>query len=81
MAWIDGHQPHAHWADAADPWELLWLRMDGTRLVGLRDFLGAVESPVFRVEEPHDVKKCFLDVLKLMSEITPDRGASKTLAA
>jgi len=29
LAWISGYHPHAHWANPADPWELLWVRIDG----------------------------------------------------
>ncbi|MDF1774637.1 MAG: AraC family transcriptional regulator [Rhizobiaceae bacterium] len=29
LAWIAGDQPHGHRADAADPWSLMWFRVDG----------------------------------------------------
>ena len=30
--WINGHHPHAYWADPQDPWEIYWMRFDGPRL-------------------------------------------------
>src|SRR5215207_895671 len=29
--WINGHHPHAYWADAEDPWEVYWLLFEGPR--------------------------------------------------
>jgi AraC-like DNA-binding protein len=48
VAWIDGAHPHAHWAEPSDPWELMWLRIDGKGLAGVSRALGVESEPVFR---------------------------------
>jgi len=67
LVWIDGYEPHAHWADPLAPWELLWLRMDGPGLEALRTLLGADEDPVFRSSDSTAVKGCFREILHLMA--------------
>jgi AraC-like DNA-binding protein len=66
LAWIDGRQPHAHWADPRDPWELLWLRIDGRPS---RLFCGALhvrEAPLFDVAD--DTRGSFATVFALLGE-------------
>ena len=36
LAWIPGDQPHAHAADPAMPWTLLWCRVDGPAVAAAR---------------------------------------------
>jgi AraC family transcriptional regulator, arabinose operon regulatory protein len=48
VAWIDGAHAHAHWAEPSDPWELMWLRIDGKGLAGVSRALGVENEPVFR---------------------------------
>ncbi len=66
LVWINGYEPHAHWADSAIPWELLWLRMDGPGLEALRKLLGAEEDPVFRFGTAAGVRASFRAILRLM---------------
>lgn len=67
LVWINGYEPHAHWADAADPWELLWMRMDGPGLEALRSLLGADEDPVFKFHHAAEVQTCFQKILRRMA--------------
>lgn len=36
LVWIANEAPHAHWPDEADPWTLLWFRLDGPNCVVVR---------------------------------------------
>ena len=36
LAWIANEEPHAHHADPASPWTLLWFRLDGPNLPTVR---------------------------------------------
>jgi AraC-like DNA-binding protein len=36
LVWIANEEPHAHRADSASPWTLLWFRLDGPDLPALR---------------------------------------------
>jgi AraC-like DNA-binding protein len=36
LVWIANEAPHAHWPDAADPWTLSWVRLDGPDPAALR---------------------------------------------
>jgi len=67
LVWINGYQPHAHWADPSDPWELYWLRFDGAGVEALRTLLGADEDPVFKCEPRREVVACFREILRLMA--------------
>ncbi len=66
LAWINGYAPHAQRAVAAEPWELLWLRMDGPGVMALHRLLGAEANPVFGFEKPAAVRSCLRRVLRLM---------------
>jgi len=47
LVWTNCHRPHEHGASADDPWELLWMRIEGPRLDRLAEVLGVAEAPVF----------------------------------
>jgi AraC-like DNA-binding protein len=66
MAWISGHHPHAHWADPADPWELLWLRVDGRAMEETCNMLSVARLPVFSGIAIESLGKEFLRILELM---------------
>jgi AraC-like DNA-binding protein len=67
MAWISGHHPHAHWADQSDPWELLWLRIDGRSMEETCNILSVPRLPVFSGIPMDSLRREFLGVLKLMN--------------
>ncbi|MBC8039685.1 MAG: AraC family transcriptional regulator [Opitutaceae bacterium] len=67
LVWINGYEPHTHQADPTDPWELLWLRMDGPGLEALLRLLHADENPVFKFSDAAAVRGCFRRILRLMA--------------
>ncbi|HZZ62913.1 MAG TPA: AraC family transcriptional regulator [Roseiarcus sp.] len=52
LVWIANEEPHAHFADPAAPWTLLWLRLDGPDLAAVRRRLFGAGPP--RVSMPGD---------------------------
>ena len=50
LLWIDGRNPHAHWADSSDPWTVLWIRADGFALSRSAEELRVGGQPVFHVD-------------------------------
>lgn len=47
LVWLPGHLPHGHAADPADPWTVMWLRLDGPGVEACRArLLGAQGGPV-----------------------------------
>jgi AraC-like DNA-binding protein len=66
LAWISGHRPHAHWANHADPWELLWLRIDGRAMEETCNILSVPRFPVFSGIPIGRFRKEFLRILELM---------------
>jgi hypothetical protein len=66
LAWLDGHHPHVHWAEPTQPWELLWVRIDGPFVGRVADVLGIQYCPVFDLPRPGRVQKALRRVLRLM---------------
>src|SRR5215469_1653746 len=64
LAWIDCRQPHAHWADSRQPWELLWLRIDGRPSRLFADALGVREIPLFGFRD--DAQAGFAPIFDLL---------------
>ncbi|HXS06028.1 MAG TPA: AraC family transcriptional regulator [Rhizomicrobium sp.] len=64
LAWIDGRQPHAHWADPRRPWELLWLRIDGRPSRLFAEALNAREAPLFNLAS--DIRDDFAAIFALL---------------
>ncbi|MGP1393993.1 MAG: helix-turn-helix domain-containing protein [Inquilinaceae bacterium] len=51
LAWLPGDFPHGHLADGADPWSLMWFRMDGPDTGALRRRLFGEARPRMSVVE------------------------------
>lgn len=51
LVWIANEEPHAHHANAADPWTLLWFRFDGPNLLVLREKIFGSAEPLVRIPE------------------------------
>ena len=45
LVWIANEEPHAHYADPASPWTLLWFRLDGPNLPAVRKRLFGAGAP------------------------------------
>jgi AraC-like DNA-binding protein len=66
MAWISGYHPHAHWANPVDPWELLWLRVDGPAMEETCNMLSVPRLPVFSGISIDSLGKEFRRILTAM---------------
>ena len=66
LAWISGYHPHAHWANPADPWELLWVRIDGRAIEETCNILSVLRFPVFAKIPVHSLRREFRRILRLM---------------
>jgi AraC-like DNA-binding protein len=64
LGWINGSHPHAHWADPADPWELLWLRLDGAPLPAIAHLLHVDSDPVLTVPKPSETERILRRILR-----------------
>jgi AraC-like DNA-binding protein len=71
LAWLDGHDPHAHWPDAAEPWRLLWVRLDGAVMNRVFDLLGGPAAPVFRLPSPRRAAAAIRRILRLLRQRPP----------
>jgi AraC-like DNA-binding protein len=68
LAWLNGHHPHAHWADRGDPWRLLWARLDGAVLGRLFEILGGPAAPVFRLPAPQRAAAAIRSIIRLLRQ-------------
>jgi AraC family transcriptional regulator, arabinose operon regulatory protein len=66
LAWISGYHPHAHWANPADPWELLWIRIDGRAIEETCNILSILRFPVFSKIPVDSLRREFRRILRLM---------------
>jgi AraC family transcriptional regulator, arabinose operon regulatory protein len=55
LLWVNCHHPHAYGADRSDPWELDWIRVEGTPMDRTWKMLAADTLPVF---EAMDMPRC-----------------------
>ena len=69
LAWVNCHRPHEHGAVKADPWEVLWIRVEGPRLDRMCTMLSASADPVFRVPDPSAV---YQEIFALLASGAPD---------
>jgi len=77
VAWIDGAHPHAHWADRDNPWELLWLRIDGKSLAPIAEALGVSKAPVFgHTSSSTEAAKIIRRILQLLENRPPALDAT-----
>jgi AraC-like DNA-binding protein len=74
LAWINCAKPHSHWADAADPWEVYWLRIEGPRLESISQMLCTDFSPVFS-GCPADTSALYPEVFQRMQNPSPESPA------
>ena len=74
LVWINCAQPHAHGADAEDPWEVYWLRIEGPRLESLSRMLGTNFQPVF-AGCPAETATVYPEVFERMQRPAPEAPA------
>lgn len=74
LLWVNCHHPHAYWAEAGQPWEVYWARVDGPRLDRLEQHLFGGGFPVMNA----DLKRLgpvFRRVFQQMQSLKPDAEA------
>src|SRR5688500_3171274 len=67
LAWVDCRRPHQHGPLAEDPWEVLWLRVEGPRLTRTAELLGTEAAPVITGIPPAAAAPLYHAVFALMS--------------
>ncbi len=67
VVWLPVQWPHAHSPAPADPWEILWMRVEGANLDRLMAVLSVQPDPVFRFPRPREVRDLFEAVLSHVS--------------
>lgn len=66
IVWIACEAPHAHWADANDPWTLFWFRLDGPAMANARDQLFGERRPVIDVVDSAKLSMWFERLFALL---------------
>lgn len=67
LVWIDGATPHAHAADARDPWSVMWFRLAGNDTAALRRRLFRHGRPSLQVAQASDLIGWFQNLFDTMS--------------
>lgn len=82
LGWLDCSRPHAHWPDATDPWELLWLRVDSPQMNLLADALNVRDNPIFILRHSAAAITAFEQTFKLLRErpLTMDASLHATVS-
>ncbi|HCL6627358.1 TPA: AraC family transcriptional regulator [Citrobacter amalonaticus] len=70
LVWLPVRFPHEHFPDSADPWEILWLRIDGSKMDNIMNFLNVLHQPVFEFESPAEITDIYHQLFGLMKSHT-----------
>ncbi|HKM98661.1 MAG TPA: AraC family transcriptional regulator [Buttiauxella sp.] len=70
LAWLPVRWPHEHFPDRNEPWEILWLRIDGTKLNNIMQILDVPQHPVFEFSTPEIVAEIYHSMFDLMQNNT-----------
>jgi len=80
LVWINCHHPHEHGALENDPWEVLWIRVEGPKLATMCEILSVHTNPVVG-QFP---RRMMTPVYRTIFEALPDEstaGAARIHAA
>ncbi len=66
FAWINCHQAHEHGAVAEDPWEVLWVRIEGPRLEQISRILAVDTKPVLQGLAMEEGRAIFEEIFQWM---------------
>jgi AraC family transcriptional regulator, arabinose operon regulatory protein len=75
FVWVNCHHPHEHGADGRDPWEVLWVRVEGPRLARICSILSADSAPVFAGFNRRAAEPRYREVFELMASDAPEAAA------
>lgn len=70
LAWLPVRWPHEHFPDKKQPWEILWLRIDGAKLNNIMQILNVPQQPVFEFATPETVTAIYHSLFELMRSHT-----------
>lgn len=70
LAWLPVRWPHEHFPAKRDPWEILWLRIDGAKLNNIMQLLNVSQQPVFALSEPEKMTGLYQQIFQLMHSHT-----------
>lgn len=70
LAWLPVRWPHEHFPCETDPWEILWLRIDGAKLNNIMQILEISQKPVFQFDQPENVTEIYHHIFSLMQTYT-----------
>jgi AraC family transcriptional regulator, arabinose operon regulatory protein len=71
FVWINCRIPHEHGALKSDPWEVLWIRIEGPRLEAMCNILSITVSPVFNGFDRATAVPVFREIFRLMKSDAP----------
>ena len=72
FAWINCHHPHEHGAEKDDPWEVLWVRIEGPGLAKMCAILSVPSAPVFPGFNLRSAEPLCREIFTLMQGDAPD---------
>jgi AraC-like DNA-binding protein len=75
LVWINCHHPHEHGAVPDDPWEVLWIRVEGPRLAQMSELISVRENPVISTGEVETAKKIYGELFQWISAESPESAA------
>jgi AraC-like DNA-binding protein len=75
LLWINCHHPHEHGAVREDPWEVVWIRVEGPRLARLGELLSVAESPVIRGVNLAAVRRIYSELFNWIADESPGSAA------
>lgn len=66
LAWLPVRLPHGHYPDSTEPWEILWLRIESSKMNNIMQILNVFSEPVFEFNEPEEVTDIYYQLFALM---------------
>ncbi len=69
IGWLNVNHPHAHWADREDPWEVYWLRVQGSQIEATYKILSTMlPCLVFNFTSVERIGEEYESVFEIMRE-------------
>ena len=72
FVWVNCHRAHEHGAEKVDPWEVLWIRVEGPGLAKMCPILSVQSAPVFTGFQRRAVEALYQEIFRLMESDAPD---------
>jgi AraC-like DNA-binding protein len=72
LVWLANETPHAHWPDAADPWTVLWVRLDGPDCAALRRKIFGPAPTIMTVPAAAELEAWFARLFSVLRAHGPD---------